>query len=78
MDEIKFTIDGLQIKAEKGETILKAALRNGIYIPHLCYHPDLKPMGACRLCLVENEDGRLVTSCETQVEEGMKISTNTQ
>ncbi len=78
MDEIKFTIDGIQVNAQKGETILQAATRNGIYIPNLCYHPDLKPMGACRLCLVENEDGRLITSCETLVKEGMEISTTSK
>ena len=78
MDEIEFTMDGLQVKAKKGDTILQAATRNGIYIPHLCYHPDLKPMGACRLCLVENAEGRLITSCETLVEEGMEISTTSK
>lgn len=78
MDEITFTIDGLQLKASKGDTILQAAGKNGIYIPHLCYHPDLRPMGACRLCLVENAEGRLITSCETQVTEGMEITTNTE
>lgn len=78
MDEIKFTMDGLQLKANKGDTILRAATRNSIYIPHLCFHPDLKPMGACRLCLVENAEGRLVTSCETLVEDGMEISTTSK
>jgi len=78
MDLITFTIDGLELKAEKGNTILQAATENGIQIPHLCYHPDLKPVGACRLCLVENEDGKLVTSCETLVEEGMKTSTTSK
>lgn len=78
MDEIKFTIDGIQVKAQEGDTILQAATRNGIYIPHLCYHPDLKPRGACRLCLVENEDGRLVTSCETLVKGGMSVSTTSK
>lgn len=73
--EVNFTIDGLKIKARKGETILQAALRNGIYIPHLCYHPALKPTGSCRLCLVENKEGRLITSCENQPAEGMEIST---
>jgi formate dehydrogenase major subunit len=73
--EVNFTIDGLAIKAKKGETILQAALRNGIYIPHLCYHPDLKPSGSCRLCLVENEEGRLITSCENQPVEGIEVST---
>ncbi len=78
MDEIKLNIDGIQVKAQKGETILKVATRNGIYIPHLCHNPDLKPIGACRLCLVENEDGRLVTACETIVSEGMEISTTSE
>ncbi|HMK54105.1 MAG TPA: formate dehydrogenase subunit alpha [Methanobacteriaceae archaeon] len=77
MDEITFNIDGLEIKARKGDTILQAAAKNGIYIPNLCYNSYLKPVGACRLCLVENEDGRLITSCETQVVEGMKISSTT-
>ncbi len=76
--EINFNLDGLQVKAQKGDTILQAATRNGIYIPHLCYHSDLKPVGACRLCLVENSEGRLITSCETLVEEGMEISTNSK
>ena len=78
MDLITFTIDGLELKAQKGNTILRAATENGIHIPHLCSHPDLKPAGACRLCLVENEDGQLVTSCETLVEEDMKISTTSR
>lgn len=74
--DINFTIDGLKIKATEGETILQAALKNGIYIPHLCYHPDLKPSGSCRLCLVENSEGRLITSCQNQPIEGMEISTS--
>ncbi|MCL0048662.1 2Fe-2S iron-sulfur cluster-binding protein, partial [Dehalococcoidia bacterium] len=49
MGEITFSIDGLKIKANEGDTILRAALEHGIYIPHLCYHPDLKPFGGCRL-----------------------------
>ena len=75
MNEIAFIIDGLKLKTQKGNTILQAAAENGIYIPHLCHSPDLKPMGACRLCLVENEEGRLITSCENLVEEGMEVST---
>lgn len=73
--EVNFTIDGLKVKARKGETIIQAALRNGIYIPHLCYHPDLKPSGSCRLCLVENKEGRIITSCENQPAEGMELFT---
>ena len=43
MDKIALAINGSHIVADKGTTILEAALKNGIYIPHLCYHPDLKP-----------------------------------
>ncbi|MCE5213875.1 MAG: formate dehydrogenase subunit alpha [Methanobacterium sp.] len=74
--EINFIIDGLKLKGHEGETILHAALSNGIYIPHLCYNPSLKPMGACRLCLVENNEGRLITACENHITEGMEISTS--
>jgi len=75
MEKIALTVDGLDIVADKGMTVLEAALRNGIYIPHLCYHPDLKPSGVCRLCLVEVGDGQLVTSCRMTVEQGMVIKT---
>lgn len=43
MDSIRFTINGTPVRAEEGQTILEAALASGIYIPHLCFHPDLKP-----------------------------------
>ena len=60
---IKLTIDHIEIVAEKGTTILEAALDNGIYIPHLCYHPDLQPVGVCRLCMVEIDGRGLTMSC---------------
>jgi len=75
MDEIFLTIDGSDILADSGATILEAALENGICIPHLCYHPDLKPSGVCRLCIVEVGDGQLVISCRTAVEQGMVVKT---
>ena len=78
MDEkVTLTIDGIEIAARKGETILEAALENGIYIPHLCYHPDLPPAGVCRLCLVEIEGRGITISCKTPVEAGMKVKTET-
>jgi formate dehydrogenase alpha subunit len=77
MDKITLTIDGLEITADKGTTILEAALDNGIYIPHLCYHPDLEPVGVCRLCMVEIEGRPLTTSCTTLVGEGMIVRTDT-
>ena len=73
--EITLKIDGLVVKAHSGSTILETALSNNIYIPNLCYYPGLKPWGSCRLCMVENEEGRLVTACETQIHDGMDIIT---
>ena len=75
MEKASIRIDDQDILAQKGATILEVALANKIYIPHLCYHPDLKPAGACRLCLVETEDGNLMTSCRTPVRKGMVIKT---
>jgi formate dehydrogenase alpha subunit len=75
MEKISIKIDNQDIEAHKGASILEAALAHNIYIPHLCYHPDLKPAGSCRLCLVEIDDGKLLTSCRTIVKEGMAIKT---
>jgi formate dehydrogenase alpha subunit len=75
MEKISVNIDGQDILAQKGATILETALANKIYIPHLCYHPDLRPAGSCRLCLVEMDNGKLVTSCRTLIKEGMVIKT---
>jgi len=75
INEIKLKIDGLEVKAESGDTILETALSNNIYIPNLCYYKGLEPWGSCRLCMVEKDDGRLVTACETLVQDGMNIVT---
>ena len=76
MEKIKLTIDGHNITAEKGQSVMQASLAAGIYIPHICSHDDLKPAGACRLCVVEIE-GRpdAVTSCSTPAEDGMVVGT---
>jgi len=77
MGEITATIDGRQVKAKEGTAILEAARANGIEIPTLCYHQDLTPLGACRLCVVEVEGSRtLVGSCHTPITEGMVIHTH--
>lgn len=76
--KIKFLMDGLEFEALEGTTILQSALENGIYIPNLCYNSQVKPYGACRLCLVENAEGRMITACENRVEEGMDIKTDTK
>ena len=58
--------------------MLQAAQTAGIYIPTLCYHPNLQPYGGCRLCIVEIENMRgLPTSCTTPAADGMKVTTNT-
>lgn len=75
MEKIKLTIDGLAIEAEPGMTVLDAALANDIYIPHLCHHPDLKPVGACRLCGVD-VNGRQEMSCLLPVREGLDVKTD--
>jgi len=77
MDKITFTIDDQKITADKNKTILEAALENGIYIPHLCYHSDLEPAGVCRLCMVDIERRGLTTSCNTPIEHGMVVRTET-
>ena len=75
---IKLKIDGKEVETKPGNTVLDAALESGIYIPHLCDHPDLKPAGACRLCLVEVEgvDG-FPASCHMPAVEGMNVQTKT-
>ncbi len=78
MDNIVLTIDNKKISCPPATSILQAATQNGIKIPHLCYHPDLKPFGACRLCLVEDEQsGRLMASCVTPVAADMTLLTDT-
>jgi formate dehydrogenase beta subunit len=77
-DLIKLTIDGSDVEVERGTTVLRAAQQAGIYIPTLCYHPDLPPYGGCRLCIVEIENMRgLPTACTTPAAEGMKVTTRT-
>jgi predicted molibdopterin-dependent oxidoreductase YjgC len=72
------TIDGRQIAAHPGETVLQTALRHGISIPHLCTHPNLPAFGACRLCIVEIDGVRgYPASCSTPATEGMVVRTDT-
>lgn len=76
LETIALTIDGRKITCSPEMSILEAAVENGINIPNLCHHPDLKPFGACRMCLVEDEQtGRLVASCVTPVGGDMVIQT---
>jgi len=75
---ISLTIDDKKITAQPGKTVLEAALEAGIYIPNLCYCPDIPPIGACRLCIVEIDGAKgLPAACTTAVKEGMVVRTNT-
>lgn len=75
---VNVTIDGRKLQVPKSATVLSAAQAAGISVPSLCYHPELRPEGACRVCVVEVEGARtLVASCVYPVNEGMVVHTNT-
>jgi NADPH-dependent glutamate synthase beta subunit-like oxidoreductase/ferredoxin len=76
---MKLTVDNKEIEAASGTSVLDACLDAGIYIPHICSHPDLRPIGACGLCVVEIE-GRegLISSCVTEAEDGMVVHTTSE
>ena len=78
-DEITITIDGREVTTSPGKMVIEAANEAGIYVPYLCYHPGMKPYGACRMCVVEVEGARGVpASCTLPVREGMTVNTKPQ
>jgi NADH dehydrogenase/NADH:ubiquinone oxidoreductase subunit G len=81
MSEITLQIDGREVKAREGMTILEAARSAGIFIPTLCDHEKLEPYGACRICTVEIETrGRtnLVAACLYPVEQNLVVRTRSK
>lgn len=79
MSAISLTIDGSVIEVAPGTTILEAARQLGIDIPTFCHDPELSPNGACRICVVEVQNGRsLVASCVTPVSPGMVVFTESE
>ncbi len=77
-DLVKITIDGREIEVPHGELVIKAAQDHGTYIPRFCWHPRMKEVGMCRMCLVEVETPRgtiLTTSCTTPASAGMVVHT---
>src|SRR4030042_6331091 len=81
MSEILLKIDGKEVKAKEGMTVLEAARSAGISIPTLCHHEKLEPYGACRLCTVEAETrGRtnLVAACLYPVEQNLVVRTRSE
>lgn len=76
---VKFTIDGRKVEGKEGSVILQNARALSIDIPTLCYHDEVSPFGACRLCTVEvksNGKWQLAASCTTAITSGMEIKTN--
>ncbi|MDX9753066.1 MAG: bidirectional hydrogenase complex protein HoxU [bacterium] len=72
-------IDGMDVSARGNESVLQVARENGIFIPSLCYVDGLKPVGACRLCLIEVAGiNKLLPACTTEVWEGMVVSTDSE
>ena len=81
MSEITLNIDGKDVKAKEGTTLLEAAKTAGITIPTLCYHEKLEPFGGCRLCIVEVESRgwtKLVVSCVYPVEKNLIVRTRSE
>ncbi len=81
MSEILLQIDGKEVKAQEGMTLLQAAQSAGIHIPTLCYNEKLEPYGGCRLCIVELEMRgwtRLVVSCVYPVEKNLVVRTRSE
>jgi len=77
MRDVKFVLNGEEVSAGEGLTILRAAEQKGVEIPTLCHSPDLTPAGVCRVCVVEVEGTKaLVGSCHTPVTEGMVVHTH--
>jgi iron-only hydrogenase group A len=77
MAEFNIQINGQEVPAAPGMTVLEVARAAGVHIPTLCYHPDLPPQGACRMCLVEIEGERVLQpACTFPVREGMKLQTH--
>jgi len=76
MSNQTFTLDSQPVPFRKGQTIIQAALAEGIYIPHLCYHPAVGAHGSCRLCTV-NIDGRNASACTTPAGAGQQILNDT-
>jgi NADH-quinone oxidoreductase subunit G len=75
-DLVNIVVDGVPLKAKKGEMIIRTTDRNGVYVPRFCYHDKLSVAANCRMCLVEVEKApKPLPACATPVTEGMKVFT---
>lgn len=77
MSKVTFVLDGRDVEAADGQTILEAADAAGIYIPRLCYHKDLPPGGHCRVCSVK-VNGKVTNACTMPAMDGMVVENDTE
>ena len=76
---VTLTIDGKDVSAQLGQTIIQVGREHGVYIPYMCNVEGLSNIGACRLCLVEVQGQRkLMAACTTEVAEGMVVTTDNE
>jgi [NiFe] hydrogenase diaphorase moiety small subunit len=73
---VRFVVDGVVVEAQPGQSVLQACDAAGIYIPRLCYHPDLAPAGNCRVCTCKI-NGRNAAACVTPAVHGMAVENDT-
>ena len=76
-DTMTFTIDGVEVEGQRGQTILEAAEDAGIYVPRLCYLKGLTPWGGCRVCTVL-ANGRPQAACTQPIAPGMIVENDTE
>jgi [NiFe] hydrogenase diaphorase moiety small subunit len=76
-DRPTFLLDDEEVPFEPGQTVMQAALAAGRYIPHLCYHPEFRPHGSCKVCTAQI-GGKPVTSCTRPAEPGLEVTSNTE
>jgi formate dehydrogenase major subunit len=74
--EIELRIDGVPVRVPEGTTLLEAARRHGIDIPTLCHEPRLRPVGVCRMCVVDVGERTLTAACVRECESGMEVQTD--
>ncbi len=72
-----FVLDGEEVVFAPGQTVIQAALAAGRYVPHLCYHPEFKPHGSCKVCTLK-VDGHWVTSCTLPAQAGMQVESRSE
>ena len=77
-EEITLNVNGREITAHKGQLVIAAAEQHGVFIPRFCYHPRMKPVGMCRMCIVDIDTGRgpaLQPACMIECAQDMKVDT---